>query len=207
VSIHNFKVFPAGRQFEGIKAIELGVNEGCNVLNLSFGVPSERLDGSSVICTAVDNAVKLGVCVIKSAGNNGMLGAGSITSPADAKEALCVGSITSDGSDVAWFSSRGPSADGRTVPHVCAPGEEIMSTVPGDIFEFDTGTSMAAPHISGIVALLLEANPNLTPLQIKEILVTTAQKIKGTSDPNASGAGLIDAEKAISKALDLNKQQ
>jgi serine protease AprX len=202
VSIHNFKVFPAGRKFEGIKAIELGVNEGCHVLNLSFGVPSDNLNGSSTICTAVDNAVKLGVCVIKSAGNNGTSGKSSITSPADAKEVLTVGSVNSDGSNVAWFSSLGPTADHRHVPHICAPGENIMSTVPGNRFDEDSGTSMAAPHITGIVALVLEANPNLTPSEIKKIFQDTAQKIKGSSDLDAAGNGLIDAEKAISKALE-----
>jgi subtilisin family serine protease len=205
VSIHNFKVFPDGKKFEGIKAIELAVSERCHILNLSFGVTVDRLDGSSAICTAVDNAVKLGICVVKSAGNNGPMGMSSITSPSDAKEVLSVGSVNSDGNDVAWYSSQGPSADGRAVPHICAPGEEIMSTIPGNEFGVDTGTSMSAPHVSGIIALMLEANPNLTPQQIKEILVETAQKNLYTSDPNIVGAGLVDAEKAILKALNLNE--
>jgi subtilisin family serine protease len=201
VEIDNLKVFPVATRFKGIEAMQQAIENGCQILNLSFGAPDTDLDGTSALCTAVDNAVALGVCVIKSAGNSGASGQpSSITSPADAKQVIAVGSINEAQTGRSFFSSLGPTKDGRTVPHVLAPGEGINSTVLRNSFDEMMGTSMSAPHVTGIVALMLEANPNLKPSEVKEILMQKATKLPN-SDKNEVGEGLVNAEEAVKAAI------
>lgn len=125
---------------------------------------------------------------------------------------------------IARFSSRGPTVDGRTKPNVAAPGYDVPSslnnkqiagwmldrTLLKTVFNNDTqywaafsGTSMAAPHVTGIVALMLQANPNLTAAQVKEILETTTDvdQNTGTVPNNTYGYGRVNAYTAIIKVL------
>ncbi len=122
------------------------------------------------------------------------------------------------------FSSKGPTVDGRVKPNISAPGYDVPSSVNNKqfagwmtdktllktVFQNDTqywtafsGTSMAAPHVTGIVALLLQANPNLTASQVKDILETTATVDNNTGAvPNMQyGYGKVNAYTAIQKAL------
>ena len=127
------------------------------------------------------------------------------------------------------FSSYGPTADGRIVPHVLAPGlpvvscanrygihstelEEIYSSFTTNAsgnksyYVYSMGTSMSAPHITGIVALMLQANPELTPQQARDILQSTADTWEAMGDVpnNAYGAGRANALKAVQAALELS---
>ncbi len=125
---------------------------------------------------------------------------------------------------IAKFSSRGPTADGRVKPDISAPGYDIPSAVNNkqyagwmpdktllkSVFRGDTqywsafnGTSMAAPHVTGIVALLLEVDPNLSADQVKEILKSTAtvDSITGSVPNMKYGYGKVNAYAAVVKAL------
>lgn len=127
------------------------------------------------------------------------------------------------------FSSYGPTADGRTVPHIVAPGLPVISalnryavdsqTLENDISDYTTdksgrkyyyiyniGTSMSAPHVSGIVALMLQAHPNLTPEEAREIIQSTATTSPemGELPNNAFGAGRINALECVRKAVELS---
>ncbi|MDP2175075.1 MAG: S8 family peptidase [Bacteroidota bacterium] len=127
---------------------------------------------------------------------------------------------------LAKFSSRGPSVDGRIKPNVVAPGYDVPSAVNNQqfaawmlektllksVFRGDTqywtafnGTSMAAPHVAGIVALVMQANPNLTAEQVKLIIETTAisDSQTGTTPNNDYGYGKINAYAAVLKALQI----
>jgi serine protease AprX len=104
---------------------------------------------------------------------------------------------------VASFSARGPTADGRTKPDVLLPGVDIVSCraqgtsmgTPVDaLYTRASGTSMATPHATGLAALILQANPNLTPAQLKERFMSTA--ISLNLDPNTQGKGRADAFRA-----------
>ncbi|UOR11255.1 S8 family serine peptidase [Halobacillus amylolyticus] len=106
---------------------------------------------------------------------------------------------------IAPFSSRGPVTTNWTVkPDILAPGVQIISTVPGG-YQPLQGTSMAAPHVAGVAALIKEAHPDWTPAQIKHSLMTTAdlliQKKGQPYPPTAQGAGYIDTEAAINPDL------
>ncbi|MEH2258253.1 S8 family serine peptidase [Nostoc sp.] len=205
--IWSYKIFPTNgesSESRGADAIEDVINdmkEGVRIANCSWGVTSAKLDGKSIVAKTVERATKLGLILVKSAGNDGLKkpGSGSITSPADAKgDVIVVGASSHDGTRVMNFSSRGPTDDNRPKPDILAPGEKIMSAKPGGGYQPLNGTSMATPHIAGIAALMLERNPKLKPWQIKRILMQSARKLDSPEyDENTQGMGLVDVVKAF----------
>lgn len=150
--------------------------------------------------------------------------------PATAKRILCVGAHTSktqyididnaprtiSGTQidtVAYFSSRGPSADGRSLPNFTAPGSTIISSLSKDYpaarssilqgggLQQQQGTSQASPHVTGIVALMLQRDPSLTPENARTILAQTATVVAGAA-PNIQGAGRVNALAALQATPD-----
>jgi subtilisin family serine protease len=101
---------------------------------------------------------------------------------------------------VSYFSSRGPTGDGRAKPDLVAPGEKIKSVIPeGQVKSMD-GTSMAAPHVSGAAALLMARHTELMgqPARIKHILCSTATDLGRTRQ--FQGGGMVDILRAIQSA-------
>jgi subtilisin family serine protease len=158
-----------------------------------------------------------------------------IGEPAASKDAISVGAYLANLDlngqkvtyDIAGFSSLGPTLDGRTKPDLCAPGVSVASSISsftdrsyspvesitfnGRTYDFAkfSGTSMASPVVAGIVALMLEANPYLTPSEIKEILQETCRYDDKTGDlssgPNNTwGYGKVSAYSAVQRAAQLN---
>ncbi len=133
-------------------------------------------DGSSAWSQAVDAAVESGLVVTLSAGNEfGSLtaaGCNTIDSPGDSRLPITVASLDKDLS-LAIYSSRGYTSDGRVKPDVATIGSNIMAPNKGTGtgYTSKSGTSMATPLMAGIVALTLEANPDMTPGEVKETLV------------------------------------
>ena len=133
-------------------------------------------DGSSAWSQAVDAAVESGLVVTLSAGNEfGSLtiaGCNTIDSPGDSRLPITVASLDKDLS-LAIYSSRGYTSDGRVKPDVAAIGSNVMAPNQGTGtgYTSKSGTSMATPLMAGIVALTLEANPDLTPAEVKDTLV------------------------------------
>ena len=109
---------------------------------------------------------------------------------------------------IATFSSRGPVSPFYQKPDLVAPGVFVNTTSLKNFYNITSGTSYAAPHVSGAIALLLEKNPELTPHEIKSILVTTADVItdqyKDEFGFDAGGAGRIDLKKAFNSELVFN---
>ncbi len=146
--------------------------------------------------------------MVVSAGNSGDACESIDAVPASYSSALTVGSIDNQG-QISTFSSRGP-VDGLLKPDITAPGEEILSSVPGGGYATLDGTSMAAPHISGVVALMISAQPSLADDLDRLIDTLLASAIPqdignadcteglGTQQPNNTfGYGLVDAYRAI----------
>ena len=132
-----------------------------------------------------------GILAVFSAGNNGP-GAGTVNSPASLPEAFAVGAVDSD-DDVANFSGRGPSLWGEIRPHVAAPGVDVRSSLPGGAYGSKNGTSMAAPHVSGIAALLRSVSPTLSITRTAFLITSTAAPLGASLPNNDSGWGLVDA--------------
>jgi serine protease AprX len=186
---------------------------GIRVLNLSFGTDAARSYQADPLNDAVERVWRAGILVVVAAGNGGP-GEGSVAKPADDPFVLTVGAADVSGtvsrSDdvVAPFSSRGPTVDGVAKPDLVAPGTSIVSVrAPGSWADLDrpearvgkayfkgTGTSQAAAVVSGIAALLFEADPALTPDEAKAALVGTSHGLLGQS---GAGSGLVDASRAL----------
>lgn len=148
-----------------------------------------------------------GTVVTFSAGNEGP-GPSSHRSPAniaiDTVTFFSVGAVNANSFPnapypIVGFSSRGPSdCDGITIkPEVLAPGENVYSCMPGGSFGEMSGTSMAGPHVAGVVALMREANPNADVREIKSVLMQTAIDYDAVGEDNNAGHGFIDAYEAV----------
>ncbi|MHA1263956.1 MAG: S8 family peptidase [Candidatus Helarchaeota archaeon] len=190
--------------FSGVIAgIEWAVEQKPHVMNLSLGANVEgSCNGTDPVSQAVDKAMDIGICVCVAAGNAGP-GPSTVGTPGCSKKVITVGAVDKN-DQIAWFSSRGPTADGRVKPDILLPGVNIvaarakntsMGHVMDEFYTSASGTSMATPHCAGVVALLLSANPNLTPYQVKEKLMETAIDLQYA--PNTQGSGRVDVLRAL----------
>ncbi len=155
---------------------------------------------------AIENCEAAGVVVVFSAGNEGP-SAQTLRSPATICNTptvnFSVGAVDCENYGwpypIASFSSRGPSdCDGVSIkPEVSAPGVDVYSTYPGGSYVRMSGTSMAGPHVSGVVALMRQANPDADVQTIKQILMETARDLGTAGEDNTYGWGVIDAYQAV----------
>lgn len=136
-----------------------------------------------------------GIFAVFSNGNSGPAER-TVESPASLPEAFAVGAIDS-WERVASFSSRGPSPWGEVRPHVVAPGVSIWSSLPGGTYGLKDGTSNAAPHVSGVAALLRSVQPTLTVTQTAYLITSTAVPMDELIPNNDTGWGLVDAFAAV----------
>ena len=185
-------------------------------VNLSFSIEHDVANyacGRTPVCEEAQRLVGSGITVVAAAGNSGraryLTPTGhpddgfrtvSITDPGNADSVITVGAThRSDPHTygVSYFSSRGPTGDGRQKPDLVAPGEKILSTTPGNRTERLDGTSMAAPHVSGAVALIMSRHAELIgqPQRIKQILRDTATDLG--REKYFQGAGLLDTLRAL----------
>ena len=166
-------------------------SDHAHIANLSLGGEGSPDDPQS---QAVDNAVSVGVVVCVAAGNNGSWQ--SVGSPGTAASAITVGAIDEQGA-LATFSSRGPVPTAYTLkPDVVAPGVNVRSArLGGGTLSLD-GTSMAAPHVAGVAALLRAIHPEWTADQVKSAITSTAEPVDASV--MAAGAGRVDTPRAAS---------
>jgi subtilisin family serine protease len=179
--------------------IEAAVRDGMDVVNLSLGEP-EIEPSRDLVVAAINAAADAGVVATIAAGNDfADFGRGSVSSPGSASKAITAAAVSKQ-LVVAPFSGAGPTPISLQMkPDVAAPGVDITSSVPpseGTWASF-SGTSMAAPHVAGAVALLRQRHPNWTVAQIKSALVLTGRPVvvsagAGEAPTTREGGGLID---------------
>ena len=173
-----------------------GTNDSPDVVNNSWGYPStagQCMDDFDADMGVLKTA---GIAVVFSAGNQGVQGS---VSPADNPESFAVGSVDAS-HNVASSSSLGPSAcDGSFFPEVVAPGVNVRAAdlTFGGMFPNSyasvSGTSFAAPHVAGTMALLRHANPDASVAELEQALTDSAVDLGMFGADNVSGYGLIDA--------------
>lgn len=227
----------AGAGFGSADGVEWAIANreryGIRVLNLSLGTLTES-DGTDASSQMINAAFDAGLVPMVAMGNDGETG--YVSSPAAADKALAIGALADMNSTeraddrIADFSNEGPrDPDGdpdfedEMKPLVAGPGAGIVSAdgslvTDGRQYQVLSGTSMSTPHTAGVVALLLEANPSLTPTQVVEILKHTSEHRRAwgkspaeaapfpAGDPNyhpSGGWGQVDAYAAVKEALRL----
>ncbi|MDM7992076.1 MAG: S8 family peptidase [Candidatus Fermentibacter sp.] len=201
-----------------VEAMEFGTENGAAVLTMSLG----STHGNTTLRNAEASLLTAGVFHSVAAGNDGP-GIGTVLSSGDApppwfhpqqtqhggQTAVVTVGATDSNDTVASFSSRGPVTwwPDYTVaaplidPDISGPGVGVISTSWGGGYESMDGTSMATPHVAGVAALMLDANPNLTVSQIDQIMEQTALDLLPAGKDNATGSGRIDALAAVQAAI------
>jgi hypothetical protein len=211
--IHVCRIFPGGRPSDLVAAIDYCIENGIDVINMSLGTGTP----SQIIEERIVRAKAMGIACIVAAGNS----AGAVQFPASTPHALAVAAIGKwgefpddsfharqaldgfqgrDGYFPAKFSCFGPEVD------VCAPGVGIVSSLPADGFGAWDGTSMAAPHVTGLAALVLAHHPDFRGQyrnrdaqrveRLFEVLKSTAIPLQ-FGDEQRTGAGLPNAARAL----------
>jgi subtilisin family serine protease len=187
----------------------IGSNIGANNYSCAWEGDYELL--SQLLDNIVRGSLGSPFTVVFAAGNErsgrcDVAGYSTLGVPGGAKNILTVGA-TEDNDNMTSFSSWGPTDDGRIKPEVCAPGYSIYSTLPGNAYDYMSGTSMATPITSGCIALMLEqfgiSYPALTPLPstVKAILINTALD-RGNAGPDyAFGFGRVNVQAAVDAIL------
>ena len=187
--------------------IDWAVKQNVHVMNLSLSGPPPG-DGSDALSETCDLVVERGFVICTAAGNSGP-SPGTIGAPGCARLVITVGA-SADDDTVLEASSHGPTSDGRVKPDLLFPGSGIVSCRASDTslgspldlaYTEASGTSMATPHASGVAALLLEADPGLTPREIKELMTGTAVDLG--LEENTAGAGRGDAYAAVASAREV----
>ena len=173
------------------------------IINFSLGAIAQYKERRDPLVKAANRAIEEDLIVVAAVGNSGPMH-NTILSPATSRYVISVGSVNDRGTSypknetIAEFSSRGPTLDRVRKPDLIAPGVDIISLSSKNLNGYTTlsGTSMSAPMISGVCALLLNENPDYSHFDIKRILLNSCSKIKASS--YEQGAGVLDMRRIFS---------
>ncbi len=195
-----------------VSALEWGEALGADISSSSLGYLDWYsycdMDGNTAVTTiGVDIASSLGVLCVTSAGNWGGTPPNQdpcqiplehyISAPADADSVISVGAVYGTG-EIAYFSSRGPSYDGRIKPEVCAMGVGVVGVQVGsqnDITTIYSGTSASCPLVSGAAAIIMSAKPDWTAMQVRHAILSTASNY--SAPDTTKGYGIVNIADAL----------
>ncbi len=203
-------------EYNWLAAAEFADSAGVDLINSSLGYSTfddsltnhsyKELDGNTILVSrAADIAASKGILVVISAGNEGFDKWRYITAPADADSVLTVGAITPNGRR-AYFSSFGPSSDNRVKPDVCAIGSPSVVSSRYGKTSIASGTSFSTPIMAGMMACLMQAHPNLSNMQLIEILKKTSSYYKKPNDSLGYGIPDVYAAHLLAKKQEENNK-
>jgi subtilisin family serine protease len=172
-----------GTSFAIYQGLQWAADNGARVVNMSFAGPADPML-QRMLAAAYDK----GMVLVAAAGN-----AGPQSEPLYPAADPNVIAVTATDSDDHLFKM---ANRGRYIA-VSAPGVDILALAPGDAYQVTTGTSIAAAHVSGISALLLERKPSLRPRDIRATIVATAKRLGSSGQDLDFGAGLANAYRAV----------
>lgn len=178
--------------------IRWAVDHGADVINLSLGDDSKSAHPEPAEDAAVQYALRKGVVVVASAGNGGEDG-DRASYPAAYPGVIAVTAVDR-------FGLRAPFSTRRWYAAVCAPGDDVVIADPDRRYYEGWGTSAAAAFVSASAALVRAAHPELSPRQIRQLLIDTAQDRPKGGRSDALGAGLVDPAAAIEAGAELKPQ-
>lgn len=187
----------SGSTEDAIRAIQYAIDNGARIINASWGGG----DYSKALEEVLKKAHAKGVLFVAAAGNSGRNTDIAPAYPAcyELENIISVASITNKGS-LSYFSNYG-----RKSVHLAAPGSDILSFALKGL-EYQSGTSMAAPHVSGVAALVLSREPNLTPGSLRERLLASVKSLNDVRGKTMSG-GMVNAYFALTNQHDPNDPQ
>ena len=200
-------------EYNWIAGAELADSVGADVVNTSLGYNTFDDDSQShsyadlngqttPITRGANMAASKGMLMVVSAGNEGSNSWRYIAAPADSPDVLTVGAIDSQGG-VTFFSSRGPAADGRIKPDVCAMGYGATVMQPGTSgLTSASGTSFSGPIVAGLMACLWQAYPNLRPAELIDLVRSSASHYGKPN--NDIGYGIPNFARAIGLSVPAN---
>lgn len=180
MAIKAFNESGEGTLFDVLAAIRYAADNGARVLNASWGQP----DKSAALGAAIAEAHQRGLVIVAAAGNNRST---TLSYPAAYPESVTV-AATNNRDQRSLFSSYGPVVD------LAAPGESVLSTIPDNRFDIASGTSMAAPHVSGAVALVFSRHPEFSNTEAEDVIRNAVDPVGGT---DYIGLGRLNAAKAV----------
>ena len=181
-----------------VESIDYAIKMKARIMSNSWGGPADDEEENTALIDAVKRAEAADILFVAAAGNDGANNDLKPMYPAaiDSANVLAVASTNSKDA-LSFFSNFGPiSVD------VAAPGSNVYSTVPGNKYKMNSGTSMACPHVAGLAALILSERPDLSAAQVKEIILSTVDPIPSLQDKILTG-GRINARAALFKTRSL----
>jgi len=186
-----------------VAALEWADSLGCQIVSASLGYidwyTKDDFDGNTALVTiASDLAVKKGITVLVAAGNENDGSETTIMAPADGDSVIAVGAVQINGS-ISGFSSHGPTADGRIKPDICANGSQVHIAQYTGGYSVGNGTSFATPLAAGAVALMIENDPTLTPMDIRQRIWSTGSQFYNPD--NIYGYGIMNTLAATGNSL------
>lgn len=199
-----------------VAALEWADSLGADVVTTSLGYMLfdagyggylyEDMDGATATTSiAASTAAGLGIVLCNSMGNSGP-SSGSLSAPADAFDILACGNVSIYG-ELSTSSSRGPTFDGRTKPEVCACGVSTFCAYTSDDVSYGTasGTSLSTPLVAGAACLMVQARPDLSPLEIRQTIMETADR--ADNPDNNYGWGVVNVAGAIGAGIAFEADQ
>jgi len=179
-------------EFHWLRGAEIADSCGADIITCSLGYTTfdnpaanytyADMNGvTSFIAVAANTAFDKGILVVCSAGNDGDDSWKYIGTPGDSKGALTIGAVNYDNTR-SYFSSLGPTSDGRIKPDLCAPGSGIYCMQPNGLIFLASGTSMSTPMIAGMAAGIKQSYPNLSCVQLKNLMTQSGDQYSNPDD-------------------------